>query len=170
MLPGVGVTAVLPRRSYAPIVGRLLHDRTADKMAAVISRIPHAAATIVPFDVRSRVESMSGRGPAARADSASAVPKVRPPLAQPHAAMAERATQADQPPAEPGPGQLPQTGTQPDATGGPATVDPHARTKPSKTVTPIGSLTTPGRAVIARAGCIPSRSGQSSTTRCWPAT
>ena len=33
VLPGVGVTAVLPRRSYAPIVGRLLHDRTADKMA-----------------------------------------------------------------------------------------------------------------------------------------
>ena len=59
VLPGVGVTAVLPRRSYAPIVGRLLHDRTADRMAAVISRIPHAAATIVPFDVRSRVESLA---------------------------------------------------------------------------------------------------------------
>ena len=51
-LPGVGVTAILPRRSYAPVVGRLLHDRTADKMAQVISRIPYAVATIVPFDVR----------------------------------------------------------------------------------------------------------------------
>ena len=73
-LPGVGVTAILPRRSYAPIVGRLLHDRTADKMAAVISRIPHAAATIVPFDVRSRVESLAGRGPMARAAAAAAMP------------------------------------------------------------------------------------------------
>src|SRR5262249_3595747 len=60
-LPGVGVTAVLPRRSYAPMLGRLLHDRTADKMAGVISRIPHAAATIVPFDVRSRVEALAAR-------------------------------------------------------------------------------------------------------------
>jgi amino acid transporter len=75
ILPGVGVTAVLPRRSYAPIVGRLLHDRTADKMAAVISRIPHAAATIVPFDVRSRVESLAGRGPVPRTGGPAVMPK-----------------------------------------------------------------------------------------------
>jgi len=61
MQPGVGVTAVLPRRSYSPITGRLLHDRTADKIASVVSQIPHAAATIVPFDVRSRVESLIAR-------------------------------------------------------------------------------------------------------------
>ena len=67
-LPGVGVTAVLPRRSYAPIIGRLLHDRTADKMASLISRIPHAAATIVPFDVSSRLESLARPGPAAPSD------------------------------------------------------------------------------------------------------
>jgi amino acid transporter len=66
-LPGVGVTAILPRRSYAPIVGRLLHDRTADKMSAAISRIPHAVATIVPFDVRSRVEAITKRRQAATA-------------------------------------------------------------------------------------------------------
>jgi amino acid transporter len=58
LLPGVGVTAVLPRRSYTLLLGRLLHDRTADKIASVVSQIPHAAATIVPFDVRSRVESL----------------------------------------------------------------------------------------------------------------
>ncbi len=79
VLPGVGVTAVLPRRSYAPIVGRLLHDRTADKMASLISRIPHAAATIVPFDVRSRVESRAGRGAAARAAAAAAQPTTTQP-------------------------------------------------------------------------------------------
>ena len=60
-LPGVGVTAILPRRGYSPLLGRLLHDRTADKIAGVVSRIPHAAATIVPFDVRSRVEAIQQR-------------------------------------------------------------------------------------------------------------
>jgi hypothetical protein len=61
LLPGVGVTAVLPRRSYTPLLGRLLHDRTADKIASVVSQIPHAAATIVPFDVKSRVETLIAR-------------------------------------------------------------------------------------------------------------
>ncbi len=59
--PGVQVTVVLPRRSYSPLIGRLLHDRTADKIAAVVSRIPHAAATIVPFDVQSRLEVLHAR-------------------------------------------------------------------------------------------------------------
>jgi amino acid transporter len=68
-LPGVGVTAILPRRSYAPLLGRLLHDRTADRIAGVISRIPYAVATIVPFDVRSRVEAL-----AARQDAAAGAP------------------------------------------------------------------------------------------------
>jgi hypothetical protein len=60
-LPGVGVTAVLPRRTYSSLLGRLLHDRTADRMAAAVSRIPHAAATIVPFDVRGRLQEIYGR-------------------------------------------------------------------------------------------------------------
>jgi amino acid transporter len=59
--PGTHVTAVLPRRSYSPLLGRLLHDRTADKIAAVVSRIPHCAATIVPFDVRNRLEVLRAR-------------------------------------------------------------------------------------------------------------
>jgi amino acid transporter len=60
-LPGVGVTVVLPRRSFNPLLGRLLHDHTADKIAAAVSQIPHAAATIVPFDVRGRLERLSQR-------------------------------------------------------------------------------------------------------------
>ncbi len=50
-----GVTVLLPRRSYAPLLGRLLHDRSADRIARVISRIPSAAATIIPYDVQSRI-------------------------------------------------------------------------------------------------------------------
>jgi amino acid transporter len=60
-LPGTHVTAVLPRRSYSELSGRLLHDRTADKIAAVVSQIPHSAATIVPFDVRRRLEVLQER-------------------------------------------------------------------------------------------------------------
>ncbi len=52
---GTHVTVILPRRSYSALLGRLLHDRTADKIAAAVSRIPRSAATIVPYDVPSRV-------------------------------------------------------------------------------------------------------------------
>jgi amino acid transporter len=54
-VPGTHVTVLLPRRGFTPAFGRLLHDRTADKVAAVVSRVPNAAATIVPFDT-SRLE------------------------------------------------------------------------------------------------------------------
>jgi amino acid transporter len=44
------VTILLPRRTYRRLSQRLLHDRTADRIASASSRIPHVAATIVPFD------------------------------------------------------------------------------------------------------------------------
>jgi len=53
--PGTHVTVVLPRRSYPPLLGRLMHDRTADKIARVTSRVPRSAATIVHFDVTARL-------------------------------------------------------------------------------------------------------------------
>ncbi|MGH3181693.1 MAG: APC family permease, partial [Streptosporangiaceae bacterium] len=59
--PGTHVTVVLPRRSYSALLGRLLHDRTADKIAAVVSRIPRSAATIIPYDVESRVRVLQER-------------------------------------------------------------------------------------------------------------
>ncbi len=59
--PGTHVTVILPRRSYSPLLGRLLHDRTADKIARVISRIPRSAATIIPYDVQSRLEVLHER-------------------------------------------------------------------------------------------------------------
>ena len=50
--PDSEVTLLLPRRAYGAL-GRLLHDRTADKIAKAVSRTPDAAATIVPYEVRS---------------------------------------------------------------------------------------------------------------------
>jgi amino acid transporter len=47
-------TVLLPRRSYARVWQRFLHDRTADKIAAVLGQVPHVSATIVPFAVGGR--------------------------------------------------------------------------------------------------------------------
>jgi hypothetical protein len=49
--PDVELTLLLPRRSYSRFLGRLLHDRTAEAIAAPISQLPRVVATIVPFDV-----------------------------------------------------------------------------------------------------------------------
>jgi amino acid transporter len=53
--PETKVTVLLPRRTYSAMLGRLLHDRTADKMARAVSRITGATAIIVPYDVESRI-------------------------------------------------------------------------------------------------------------------
>ena len=68
--PGTQVTAILPRRSFSPLLGRLLHDRTADKIAGVVSRVPNAAATIIPFDVEDRLRVLTERQAASRGDRA----------------------------------------------------------------------------------------------------
>lgn len=48
------LTILLPRREYAARWRRLLHDRTADRIAAVVSNLPHVHATIIPFEFSRR--------------------------------------------------------------------------------------------------------------------
>ena len=60
--PGSKITVLLPRRTYSPLLGRLLHDRSADRMARAVSRIPHATAIIVPYDVESRLARLAPIG------------------------------------------------------------------------------------------------------------
>jgi hypothetical protein len=88
--PGTHVTVVLPRRSYSALLGRLLHDRTADKIAAVVSRIPRSAATIIPYDVESRVRVLQERQAeklaAATADAGQHVRSAEADVAEKHAA------------------------------------------------------------------------------------
>jgi amino acid transporter len=60
--PDTKVTVLLPRRTYSPLVGRLLHDRTADKMARAVSRIPGVAAQILPYDIESRIAEVTRAG------------------------------------------------------------------------------------------------------------
>jgi amino acid transporter len=133
-LPGVGVTVILPRRSYSPLLGRLLHDRTADKIAAVVSRIPHAAATIVPFDVRSRLERLQARQ--ADADGSPGRPA---PGADRAVAGADTAEAAEQE-------QVLAAAAVTGLPGGDGSEYEHPAPPPG--ATPIGSLNRPGRAVV----------------------
>jgi amino acid transporter len=65
------VTVLLPRREYSQLLGRFLHDRTADMIAKVVSRIPGASAQIVAYDIKTRIATAS-RAAAVSARSASA--------------------------------------------------------------------------------------------------
>jgi amino acid transporter len=161
--PATHVTVVLPRRSYSALLGRLLHDRTADKIAAVVSRIPRSAATIVPYDVTSRVRVLQERQAIAKAAAAngeaSAGQKVTAgevDVAARHAAPAPETPDGSAAPVR---GQV--KGREPGAPDGQRARKPGApdRQGVSKwrhddgesapaAVTPIGSLGAPGRAVV----------------------
>ena len=54
--PDTKVTVLFPRRTYSPLSGRLMHDRTADRIAEVVSRIPGVSAQIVAYDIESRIK------------------------------------------------------------------------------------------------------------------
>jgi len=58
---GAQVTVILPGRSFSPLLGRLLHGRTAGKIAAVVSRVPNTAVTIIPPPKIASEPSRSGR-------------------------------------------------------------------------------------------------------------
>jgi amino acid transporter len=135
--PGVGVTVILPRRSYTPLLGRLLHDRTADKIAAVISRIPHAAATIVPFDVRSRLAEIQARKaeerkPEGLVPDEAAVEVAEPGKPEPESAERELAMAADA--AVEG---LPED-----------EIAKYERPEPPPGARPLGTLSRPGKATV----------------------
>ena len=76
------VTVLLPRRTFRRLSQRLLHDRTADRIAAAVSKLAHVSATIVPFDttlgpdVEARLESRQAA--AARTPALSPVGSTEP--------------------------------------------------------------------------------------------
>ncbi len=142
------VTVVLPRRSYSALLGRLLHDRTADKIAAVVSRIPHSAATIVPYDVESRVRVLQERQAAKLAAEGTADGQIR-------SREADVAAQHGPDPMAPRDPRDPRNPrfARPPSWPPRARADEHAGHAPSSGpessgVTPIGSLAKPGRAIV----------------------
>jgi len=143
--PDTHVTVVLPRRSYSALLGRLLHDRTADKIAAVVSRIPRSAATIVPYDVDSRVRVLQERQAAKLAGvDGTADAKVR--SGEADVAAAHGAAAGPQTTWPPKNGQ-----SAPAKNGQPAPAkdgSPQPAEEPAPGITPIGSLSKPGRATV----------------------
>ncbi|HEV2450366.1 MAG TPA: hypothetical protein VGS62_00350, partial [Streptosporangiaceae bacterium] len=124
--PGTHVTVILPRRSYSPLLGRLLHDRTADKIAGAVSRIPRSAATIIPYDVQSRLEALHDREAAGQ-----------PIVAGPGQAVKLASEEI------PGPAVRPEHKPRPKSA-----VEDYERPAPPASVDSIGSLTSPGRATV----------------------
>jgi amino acid transporter len=59
-------TVLLPRRGFTWGWQRLLHDRTADKIATVVSQVPHVSATIVPFNLATTATAPGRTGMAQR--------------------------------------------------------------------------------------------------------
>jgi amino acid transporter len=159
--PGTHVTVVLPRRSFSPLLGRFLHDRTADKIAGVISRIPRSAATIIPFDVESRVQVLQERQAAKAAKTGGAGEGG---AAQPAAVVPADVAASAAPDGEPG-----QDGTSsPDGRTARSLLKPRSllrsrdrqdaaplegaggydRPTPPAGVSPIGLISSPGRATV----------------------
>ena len=54
------LSILLPRRGFAAGWRRLLHDRSADRIAAGVGQLPHVNATIVPFQLTRGSESRQG--------------------------------------------------------------------------------------------------------------
>src|SRR5271169_6329230 len=135
--PDTHVTVVLPRRSYSALLGRLLHDRTADKMAGVVSRIPRSAATIVPYDVESRVRVLQERQAKLAVVDGTADAKVRSGGADVAAAHGAAAGPRS---AGPAPGK--ENGRRA------AQAVPDGESLAAPGITPIGALTKPGRASV----------------------
>jgi hypothetical protein len=134
--PGTQVTAILPRRSFS-LRATLLHDRTADKIAGVVSRVPNAAATIIPFDVKNRVRILQER----QAAGDGTVSVTLPPAAAPSGdatTVGHRGLRADVPAvasAPENPEPLPGAGG-------------YDRPIPPPGIAPIGSLHQPGKATV----------------------
>jgi amino acid transporter len=134
--PGTQVTAILPRRSFS-LLSRLLHDRTADKIAGVVSRVPNAAATIIPFDVQNRLHVLHERQAARDGQApASLTPAPGPP--QDGEQQHLKAALAAATPAE-------EAGAKPEVLPGAGGYD---RPVPPPDVTPIGSIHQPGKATV----------------------
>jgi hypothetical protein len=139
--PGTQVTAILPRRSFRPI-GRFLHDRTADKIAGVVSRVPNAAATIIPFDVQNRIRVLSER----QAERDMKAPAALTPVPGPPADVVTEVQQDLRTDIAAGtPEEAAPKDGKPEPLPGAGGYD---RPIPPPGVDPIGSLHQPGRATV----------------------
>ena len=71
----VELTLLLPRRAYSRVLGKLLHDQTAEEIARPISELARVVATIVPFDVE---KIISGKSSITHSDHEPTKPNLKP--------------------------------------------------------------------------------------------
>jgi hypothetical protein len=133
--PGTQVTVILPRRSFSPLLGRLLHDRTADKIAGVVSRVPNAAATIIPFDVQDRLRVLQERQAIRAGTAPASLTAVPGPPANGEAAEPSATAPASAAAGAAKPEPLPGAGS-------------YDRPIPPPGITPIGSIHEPARTTV----------------------
>jgi hypothetical protein len=81
--PDVELTLLLPRRSYSRFLGRLLHDQTAEEIAAPISQLKRVVATIIPFDLSNIVSDKPAELIAPKVAAPVTAPVVAAPVAAP---------------------------------------------------------------------------------------
>jgi amino acid transporter len=98
--PGTELTLLLPRRTYGRVLGRVLHDGTADDIARATSRLPGVVATIVPFDVEGLIERREAHERAVRRRSKAIAQAAHTEATGPAAPAGVTALR----PARPGPG------------------------------------------------------------------
>ena len=55
-------TVLLPRRAFRSRFERALHDRTLERIASAVGKVPHVAATIAPFNVQAHAFGLQGSG------------------------------------------------------------------------------------------------------------
>jgi amino acid transporter len=55
-------TVLLPRHAFRSRFDRVLHDRTAERIAAAVGTVPHVAATIAPFNVQMHGDEVFASG------------------------------------------------------------------------------------------------------------
>ena len=72
------LSVVMPRRAFATAWQRILHDRTADRIAAAVSQLPHANATIVPFQLSNTSAQHRAKALLERTGARRARPAARP--------------------------------------------------------------------------------------------
>jgi hypothetical protein len=133
---GTQVTAILPRRSFSPLLGRFLHDRTADKIAGVVSRVPNAAAIVIPFDVQNRIRVLQERQAERNVKTPGALtPVPGPPAHGVTAGQQDFPSKVAAAPEDAAPEPLPGAGG-------------YDRPIPPPGATPIGSIHQPGRATV----------------------
>ncbi|MEU7137150.1 APC family permease [Streptomyces sp. NPDC046261] len=56
------LTLLIPRRTYALPLGKLLHRDTGEQMAKTLEQLPNVAVTILPFDVATAIERLKATG------------------------------------------------------------------------------------------------------------